>query len=264
MGCGGSKVDLDTFLTPQPKSDCGEIIPGLVGDVGHTRLKCANIFDLTYGTDPFTAAGRADAMKLQWNGVDAATVEVKAGTGGGLQSGGLQGFPKCWSSTVLVKDKSGQVVAQMEREDPTETKKHFVSISGLQLDQYTTTPAVVYCARPAHDGQVASPNGMFAWALIDLMSTVPEKTIVQENKQLANFGVFLLSSDGTAFTPEPIMLIVRGGAYAHIMNGDRSQNVGMASHTTITAAPGVDVLLMALLMLEFKLRLSSQSAMLGK
>jgi hypothetical protein len=261
MGCGGSKVDLDTFLTPQPKSDRGELCGGLVGDVSHTPLKCTNIFDMTYGTDPRAAPGRADPMKLQWNGMDAGTIEVQAGTVGGIKS-----FPKCWSSTIVCKDKGGKVVAQMEREDATPTKKSIDRYGAFDLyrhgiDLYETPPAIVYCARQAHDGQVASPNGMFVWALIHIMKTPSSssKMIVEDKKKFANFGVFPLSSDGVNFEAEPTMLIVRGGAYAHVMNGDRSQNVGVASHTAITAAPGVDVLLMALLMLEFKMRVSSSA-----
>ena len=159
------------------------------------------------------------------------------------------------------------VVAQMEREDATPTKKSIDRYGAFDLyrhgiDLYETPPAIVYCARQAHDGQVASPNGMFVWALIHIMKTPSSssKTSVEDKKKFANFGVFPLSSDGVNFEAEPTMLIVRGGAYAHVMNGDRSQNVGVASHTAITAAPGVDVLLMALLMLEFKMRLSSSAA----
>ena len=103
MGCGGSKVDLDTFLTPQPKSDRGELCGGLVGDVSHTPLKCTNIFDMTYGTDPRAAPGRADPMKLQWNGMNAGTIEVQAGTLGGIKS-----FPKCWSAQLYVRIRAGR------------------------------------------------------------------------------------------------------------------------------------------------------------
>ena len=119
-------------------------------------------------------------------------------------------------------------------------------------------PATVFCTKPAYDGQAAAPNGMFAWALIKRMETQTHSTIVEYQKESANFGLFPLSADHPNGS-EPSMLIIRAGTspYAHVLNGDRSQNVGVAEHTKITAAQGVDPLLVALLMQEFKMRLMS-------
>ena len=105
MGCGGSKVDLDTFLVPQTKGHGAPLIHGVVGDVGHTPLKCANFFDLTYGVDGKTSAGRADPMKLTWDGKPVATIESQAGSIGDNFT-----FHKVWSSTVVCKDASGKIV----------------------------------------------------------------------------------------------------------------------------------------------------------
>ena len=252
MGCAGSTpLDLDTFLSPQKKDERCEIISGVVGNVGHTQLKCGNIFDLGYGADIAADGKRADAMNLQWDGANVATIEVTKGQGSGKGS-----YPKCWTCTTHVKDKSGQVVAQVTREL---TKEEWQpKARNLEpVPAVIVGPATVFCTKPAYDGQAAAPNGMFAWALMKTKQTQTHLSMVEDQKEYANFGLFPLSADHPNGS-EPSMLIVRvGGPYAHVLNGDRSQNVGVADHTKITAAQGVDPLLVALLMLEFKMRVMS-------
>ena len=81
------------------------------------------------------------------------------------------------------------------------------------------------------------------------------------SKDLACYGqlsVYPVASDGVSFVEEPLMIIttpyISNPRDLHIMNGDASQGLGVTSVFTITPAQGVDPVLMALAVLEFKLR----------
>ena len=273
MGCGGSKVDLDTFLVPQTEGHGAPLLHGVVGDSSrpHRILKCANFFDLTYGVDGKTSAGRADPMKLTWDGKAVATIESQASSLVGNIS-----FNKVWSSTVVCKDASGKIVAKMSREW---IKKEAKLAAGEwrvtnNPDVYAITQTTICSAEPRVDGQAAAADGMFPCALLKARVTAKQaeegdfgRVLHGGNypsggvKDFATFhgqlSVYPVASDGVSFVEEPLMVICplyEHDRVVHIMNGDASQGLGVTSVFTITPAQGVDPVLMALVMLEFKMR----------
>ena len=180
-------------------------------------------------------------------------------------AGGNAFFPKVWSSTVVCKDASGKIVAKMSREWI--KREHKSRLGGQIKETYVLTKTTIYSVEPRVDGQVAAADGMFPCALLKPRLTAKQaeegEWFVPEysSKDLACYGqlsVYPVASDGVSFVEEPLMIIttpyMSNPRDLHIMNGDASQGLGVTSVFTITPAQGVDPVLMALAVLEFKLR----------
>ena len=136
-------------------------------------------------------------------------------------------------------------------------------------DMYAITQTTIYSAEPRVDGQAAAADGMFPCALLKPRVNAKQaekgefgQVFEYSSKDLACHGqlsVYPVASDGVSFVEEPLMIIttpyVSNHSDLHIMNGDFSQGVGVTcSNSTITPAQNVDPVLMALAVLEFKLR----------
>ena len=252
MGCGGSTpVELADGQTAD-----GELVGGVLGTIAHESLKCSTMYDLMYGVDAHNAAGRSDPMKLMWGGAQVATIEVKAGSTGGANG---NAHPKAWSSTVVCKDANGQTVAEMTREILDQTVQH--PKRGPQ-PRARVAHTTVYSVKARHEGQAAAENGMFAWAQLKPKPTEQEPHPAFEAANPGghkDFGVYQLAKDGVGFEKQPAMVVIRAGTMGlatHLVSDDRSQTLGTLTNgaSTITVAQGVDPVLAALLLLEFKMR----------
>ena len=164
MGCGPSKVDLDTFLVHQ-KRDI-ELIPGIVGDNGHSSLDCKERFSLTYGTDANENGHRSETMMLTLGGAPVGNISGEKGDGGGRGS-----YPKAWSSKTVLSDKDGKPAAIVTREVTVTGKTAIQEWPAKGHVAAKLSFATIYGAQPRCDGQppaagVTAPGDvpMYAWA----------------------------------------------------------------------------------------------------
>ena len=257
MGCGGSKIDLETWLINQPKDD--GIIDGLVGHLAPVELKTGGGAMLAaYQLQP------NKPLKLLQDGKLVATVEKK-------------GTP--W--VLVVKDPAGAIVALLKNTGTARNAVNLVNFDsntinekhGANVTYAKFTTGSVFCSRPRREGQPTALTfegvEMYAWADLHPTQAPPYATgAIVPNPLWHHLGCYNLAADGVSFESTPSFVLQRANVGVEFGAGKYNEwlatkevvekfskpteGVGIVpmSKDKLTVSAGVDPLLVALAAFE--------------